>query len=287
MNRNMRRNSNSVGLRIGKKLLILLMMVGIPAFILLTSFNIETVEVVGAKEYTNEQIKEQVITSPQEHNALYLYLKYKFFSTPELPFVEKMDVEMNGNHAVTIYVYEKMMAGCVEFMGEYLYFDKDGIVVESSSKKLDRIPEIKGLKFSEIILNEKLKVQNVVTEDQDVNSEQDSNLSEKQIIKKQQEKEQEEKLRNEKLFNTIINLMQLIDKYELDIDTISFNSNDEVTIDSDGITFLLGKKSTYDEEFSQLKSIMEKAKGMNITIDMRNYVKGLENIIAKPKKTTE
>jgi cell division protein FtsQ len=287
----MRRNSNSVGLRIGKKLLILLMMVGIPVFILLTSFNIETVEVVGAKEYTSEQIKEQVITSPQEHNSLYLYLKYKFFSTPQLPFIEKMNVEMNGNHAVTIYVYEKMVAGCVEFMGEYLYFDKDGIVVESSSKKLDKIPEIKGLKFSEIILNEKLKVQNVVLENQDVNVEQESKLSEKQKLLKQQEEAQkqaqEEKKRNEKLFDTIINLMQLIDKYELDIDAINFNTSDEVTVDSDGIRILLGKKSTYDEEFSEIKSIMVKAKGMDITIDMRNYVKGMENIIAKPKKATE
>lgn len=287
MNRNMRRNSNSVGFRIGKKLLILLLMVGIPAFILLTSFNIETVEVIGAKEYTSEQIKEQVITSPQENNALYLYLKYKLFSTPNLPFVEKMTIEMNGNHAVTIYVYEKMVAGCVEFMGEYLYFDKDGIVVESSSKKLDRIPEIKGLKYSEIILNEKLKVQNTVIEHPNLNGEQDADLSEKQIQKILQEKEQEEKLRNEKLFDTIINLMQLIDKYELDIDTISFNSSDEVTIDSDGLRFLLGKKSTYDEEFSEIKSIMEKATGRNITIDMRKYVKGMENIIAKPKKATE
>lgn len=291
MNRNMRRSSNSVGLRIGRKFLFLLMMVGIPAFILLTSFNIETVEVIGAKEYTSEQIKEQVITSPWEQNALYLYLKYKFFSAPKLPFVEKLNVEMNGNHGITIYVYEKMVAGCVEFMGEYLYFDKDGIVVESSSKKLDHIPEIKGLKFSEIILNEKLKVQNVVTNSQDVDTEQDSKLSEKQRLQKQQEeeqkKEQEEKQRNEKLFLTIINLMQLIDKYELKIDTISFNLMDEVTMNSDGVRFLLGKKSTYDEEFSEIKGILEKAKGMDITIDMRNYVKGMENIIAKPKNTTE
>ncbi len=291
MNRNMRRSSNSVGLRIGRKFLFLLMMVGIPAFILLTSFNLETVEVVGAKEYTSEQIKAQVITSSWEQNALYLYLKYEFFSAPRLPFVEKLNVEMNGNHGITIYVYEKMVAGCVEFMGEYLYFDKDGIVVESSSKKLDHIPEIKGLKFSEIILNEKLKVQNVVMNSQDEDTEQDSKLSEKQRLQKQQEeqqkKEQDEKQRNEKLFLTIINLMQLIDKYELKIDTINFNLKDEVTIDSDGVRFLLGKKSTYDEEFSEIKGILEKANGMNITIDMRNYVKGMENIIAKPKKTTE
>ncbi len=285
----MRRNTNSVWLRLGKKVLLLLVIVAVPAAVLLTAFRIKTVEVIGALEYTDEQIKEHVIASPQENNALYLYLKYKFFPTPELPFVEKLDVEMNSSHSITIYVYEKMVAGCVEFMGEYLYFDKDGMVVESSSKKLDRIPEIKGLKFKEIILNERLKVENTALEDRD--AEPDPTLSEKQRLEKEKEeelkKEQERKLRNEKLFQAIINLMQLIDKYGLDIDTISFKANDEVVLDSGGITILLGKKSTYDEEFSGIRDIMEKAKGMDITIDMRNYVKGSESIIAKPKKTTE
>ncbi|HHV13129.1 MAG TPA: hypothetical protein GXX75_22920 [Clostridiales bacterium] len=285
----MRRNKNSVWIRIGRKLLILLVIAAVPAAVLLTAFRIKTVEVIGAQEYTSEQIKEHVIASPQEHNALYLYLKYKFFPVPELPFVEKLDVEMNSSHAITIYVYEKMVAGCVEFMGEYLYFDKDGMVVESSSKRLDRIPEIKGLKFKEIILNERLRVENAAPESQA--EEPDPNLSEKQRLEKEKEealkKEQERVLRNEKLFHTIINLMQLIDKYGLDIDTINFKANDEVVLDSGGVTILLGKKSTYDEEFSEIRSIMEKAKGMDITIDMRNYVKGAESIIGKLKKTTE
>ena len=43
--------------------------------------------------------------------------------------------------------------------GSYLYFDRDGIVVESSRIKLEDIPVITGLNFSRIVLHEQLKVQ--------------------------------------------------------------------------------------------------------------------------------
>jgi cell division protein FtsQ len=169
----------------------------------------------------------------------------------KLPFVEKIDVTMTDTHTITVYVYEKMVAGCVEFMGEYLYFDKDGIIVESSSTRLEDIPVIKGLKFDKIMLSEKLEVQ------------------------------------KDELFDVIINLTQLIRKYELRVDKISFNSDYEVTLDCGDIRVLLGKKSTYDEALSELKNILAEAKGMEITLDMRNYVKGTQNIIGKQKNPTE
>ena len=245
------RKSNSVLFRICKKALILLLIVGVPVIAFLLTFSIKKVEVVGVKRYSEDQIKGLIFQSKEDSNSLYLYLKYRFIEVPKLPFVEKVDIEMKDNHTVTIFVYEKMVAGCVEFMGENLYFDKDGIVVESSSIRLKDVPMIKGLKFNEIVLNERLKVQ------------------------------------KDELFDTIINLTQLIDKYELPIDTINFSSNFDISVDSAGITVLLGKKSTYDEPLSELQNILKEAEGMEITIDMRNYVKGVDNIIAKPKKSTK
>ncbi len=251
MSRNRRKKSYSILFRIGRKGAILLLAVGLPVLIFLLTFHINKVEVAGINRYTEEQIKTLVMKTKPDSNALYLYLKYRFFEKPRLPFVEKIEVEMADNHSVTIYVYEKMVAGCVEFMGEYLYFDKDGIVVESSTQRLDRVPVIKGLEFNEIILNEKLSVQ------------------------------------KDELFNVIINLTQLIERYGLDIDTVSFGTDYEVTATQEGITVLLGKKDTYDEQFSDLKSILAEAEGMDIIIDMRKYSKDSRKFIAKPKKSTE
>ena len=251
MSRIRQRSSNSVLRRVLKKSVILLLIISIPSALFISTFRVEKMDVVGAKRYTADQIKQQVMQTKLDSNTLYLYLKYHYFSNVKMPFVEKIDVDLVDNHSVTLYVYEKMVAGCVEFMGEYLYFDKDGIVVESSATQLEDIPIIRGLEFNKIILNEKLEVQ------------------------------------KEELFDVIINMTQLIEKYELDVDTISFSSQYEVTIDCGDVKVLLGKKSTYDEALAELKNILEEAKGMEITIDMRNYVKGTHNIIGKQKKPTE
>ena len=75
-----------------------------------------------------------------DSNALILYFKVKYFSDINIPFIEDIDLELVDNHSVNI-VYEKK-TGCVEFLGEYLYFDKDGIVLRVQ-KALDDIPRIK------------------------------------------------------------------------------------------------------------------------------------------------
>lgn len=247
MNRIRSRNSNSVLKRISKRLLLLIIILGIPSVLFISTFHIKKLEVVGTQRYSAEQITGELMKTKLDSNSLYLYLKHRYFTDIRLPFVEKIDVTMTDTHTITVYVYEKMVAGCVEFMGEYMYFDKDGIVVESSSERLEDIPVIKGLKFNQILLSEKLKVQ------------------------------------KDELFDVIINLTQLINKYELDVDTVTFNSDYDVTLDAGDIRILLGKKSTYDEALSELKNILAEAKGMEITIDMKNYVKGTSNIIAKQK----
>jgi len=251
MSRERQRNSNSVLFRICKKTGIVLLVIGIPALIFITTFSVKNVEIIGAQRYTPDQIKSLVLQTKQDTNSLYLYLKYRFFDKPSLPFVEKIEIDLVDSHSINVYVYEKMVAGCIEYMGEYLYFDKDGIVVESTSERMDHVPVIKGLKFSEVILHEKIKTQ------------------------------------KEELFDVIINLTQLIGKYELDIDTVTFDSNSEVTLDKDDITVHLGKRDAYDEPLAELKNILAEAEGMEITIDMKNYVKGTDSFIAKPKKSTE
>lgn len=263
MNKKKQKNSKSALTRIWQRALGILLAIGIPAIIFASTFSIKNVTVVGSTRYTTEEISEKILKTKLDSNALILYLKYKYFMDAKIPFVEKVDIELAGNHSVNIYVYEKKVTGCVDFLGEYMYFDKDGIVVESSSKRLEDIPQIKGLQFNEIILNEKLVLYDKII------------LDEKLEVQK------------EELFKVILNLTLLIDKYELKVNTISFNSKYEVTIDCGDSTVLLGRKSTYDEVLAELKNILAESKGMKLSIDMRNYVKGTNQIIAKPENPTE
>lgn len=254
MRMNRQRNYYSVRKRICRKALAVLLIIGIPAVLFLFTFSIKKVEIVGSNHYTDQQIKGIVLQSRPDYNSVYLYLKYKFFTTPTIPFVEKVDVEMVNNHTVKINVYEKIVIGCVEFMGEYLYFDKDGIIVESSSNKSDNIPIVNGLQFNKIILHEKLELE----------------------------------AQKEELYDVILNLTKVINKNDIAVDEISFNNNYEVTLKCQGIKVLLGKKSYYDEVLSDLKNILIKAKesGINI-LYMEDYKKGTGQVIGRTKKTTE
>jgi cell division protein FtsQ len=237
------RRSNNVPKRIIKKILAILLIIGIPVSLVTISFELKNVTVLGMHQYTPEEIKDKIIQTKLDSNAVYLYMKYRYFTNVSIPFVEKIDVEMVDNHSVNIYVYEKMVAGCVEFLGEYLYFDKDGIIVESSPNRLEGIPVIKGLKYDKVILHEKLEVQ------------------------------------KDELFDVIINLTQLITKHELNVDSIQFTSDYEVKLNCGDIKVLLGKKNTYDEAIAELKNILKEADGMKLEIDLS---KGTDKIIAKP-----
>lgn len=264
VSRSVKSNSNTVLRRIGKKILIFVIVFVIPALLFIGIFHIQHVEVIGGNRYTSEQIKKFVFRDTPDNNSLYLWLKYKFFEKDQPPFIEKIDVELASPNAVKLYVYEKMVAGCVEFMGEYLYFDKDGIIVESSSEKTEAVPVIKGLKFNEIVLHQKLKV---------LKNGNDSD----------QQEESSESQQTDKIFDTIIDLTQLIVKYDLKVDTITFGSNYDVTFECGGNTVLLGKRDSYEEVVAELKNVLEEAEGMELTIDMRNFTNGTKNIIAKEK----
>ncbi|QHQ62056.1 cell division protein FtsQ [Anaerocolumna sedimenticola] len=237
------------GLLLGlMKLLILCLVIIIPAFILFVTCRLDTVIVEGSSHYTNEELQDKVITKKTDRNTILLYLRYKYGKVDSIPFVEDIDIELVNKNTVKIHVYEKVITGCIEFMGGYMYFDKDGIVVESSNEKLDEVPFITGLSFNRIILYEKLEVQ------------------------------------KKSLFHVILNITQLIKKFGLKINTIQFNSNLDVTLYSGDIKILLGKRDTYDEQIAELKNVLPKAKGKKIILDMTDFKERQDEIIAKPLK---
>ena len=240
------RKSNSVLKRILLRTIKFTLLIGLPVFLFIIFFKLEEVTIEGSTHNTPELVKEELITSGFDSNALVLYLKHKYFKKIEIPFVEKLDIELIDSHSVYVRVYEKVVTGCVEFMGEYLYFDKDGIIVESTSERLLDIPRINGLRFDSVVLGKELRVN------------------------------------KEALFDVILELTQLNDKYDLGIDTISFNSDYEVTVDCGNIKASIGKRDTYDEVLAELKSIIAKAEGMNLELDLSKFKKGDTAIIAKP-----
>ena len=140
-------------------------MLGIVVFVILAGtlyigkcYNVTVVTVEGNVHYTDKEIEDIVMAGPLGNNSLYLSLKYKNKGIENVPFVETMDVSIVSPKSIQITVYEKALAGYVEYLGQYMYFDKDGIIVEGSNVKTSSIPQVTGLNFGYVVLYEKLPV---------------------------------------------------------------------------------------------------------------------------------
>ena len=151
-----------------------------------TTYTVNTVYVEGNAHYTDEEITDRIMTGRLGRNSIYLNFKYRDKKIEDIPFVSAVEVEIVTPDTVRIRVYEKSFAGYVSYLGRYMYFDRDGTIVESSEMKTAGVPEVTGLKFDHVVMYEKLPVE------------------------------------NDKIFARILDITQSLDKYELQADRLFF-----------------------------------------------------------------
>ena len=84
-----------------------LLILALAALIVIKVFTVKNVEVEGNKLYSDEQIKEWVLNDDYSWNTLYVYFKYRFFDTQEVPFIDTMEVSVKSPHTLHVEVDEK------------------------------------------------------------------------------------------------------------------------------------------------------------------------------------
>lgn len=209
-------------------------------------FRLEKVTISGCEYYTEETIKETLMTGTRKNNTLFLYLYYKN-NTPSIPMIQKIDVKMIGRNELQINIYEKTIVACIEYMSTYMYFDKDGIIVESLPEKIENVPLITGIRCGDMTLHEPFNVE------------------------------------NKEIFDTILELSKLIKHYELKVDRLYFSYDEKLTLYSGNIKVLLGKKDRYDEQIAELSHILPEAEkdGQKGVLNMEDYTKGQDRFYLK------
>lgn len=220
------------------KILIFLMLIAVLLGVcvhFLSSYTVTTVYVEGNLHYSTEEIQNMVMNGPLGHNSLYLSMKYKEKGVENIPFVDVMDVDILAPDTIKITVYEKSLAGYVEFMDTYMYFDKDGYVIESSDIKTVGVPQITGLKFDFLVLGEQLPI-----EDGGV-------------------------------FETIMDITKLLGKYELLVEKIHYKSHSDITLIFDKIKVSLGSDERLEEKIMDLPVFLKDLQGKSGTLRMENY----------------
>lgn len=201
----------------------------------LSTFTVEQVDVNGCEIVNTQTVTDAVKAQAPLDNTLLLCLKTKFKKLDEIPFVSKMDVEMTGRKSIAVTVYEKSIAGCVLYEGNYVYFDKDGIVLDSSKERVGTVPLIKGLIFDEWDVGKKLPSD------------------------------------DDKKFQTILTITQLVEKYNLEIDSIKFTAENEIVLQHGGITIELGEGEYLAVQMMNLGNILKNLEGMSGTLYMKDF----------------
>ena len=214
---------------------VLAIILALTLVLAVTIFQIREIEVTGNSHYTSQEIIDRVVTDSYTSNSLYLYFKYQYLDTEEIPFVDKIEVSLLSPGKVGLRVYEKSIVGYVSYMGTNLYFDKDGIVVESSSEVTEGIPCISGLKFDSLALYQKLNVA------------------------------------DDSIFSRILDITQLVKKYELSPDRIEFGAGQSLTLYFDNMRVALGNSGSLDEKVGRLYELYPDLEGRSGVFHMENY----------------
>ena len=220
---------------------VLLLIAG-GVFWFINAFRITSVVVEGNIHYSTDQITEMVMSSDFSDNSVFLSMQYHNKSITDVPFVERIDVSVVDRQTVKITVYEKALAGYVQYLGSYMYFDKDGIVVESSNVLTPGIPEVSGLKFNHVVLHEALPVE------------------------------------NEEIFQEILNITNLLNKHGLSATKIQFDSLYDVSLHFGKVRVIMGEDADMDQIIMHLTGILPHLEGKSGVLHMENFSESNKDI---------
>ena len=216
--------------------------------ILLFAIQIKEIEVTGNKHYTEEQIVDLIFDETWSKNSAYCYYENNFQEPKSIPFIEEYKVEFQSPTKVRVVVYEKSVVGYVSYMSSYMYFDKDGIIVESSGEQLPGIPWITGMEFGHIVLHQPLPVA------------------------------------NQSIFDQILNLTQVLSVNGVNVDKINYNSFLEAELTLGDIVVELGNDENLNGKVSELSDILPEIEGLSGTLYLDSYDENNSNPMYTFKK---
>lgn len=213
-------------------------------------FRVKKVTVEGNTYYTQKQMAEMFQKNIFQKNVVTFWLMDKCSLSPKLDFVREYDVTYPSLNEIHIKLYEKTIVAGIAYSNQYIYFDKDGMVLQSADKPVKGIPLFETKNLTTFTLYEKVQME------------------------------------DEGLLGQIMNLANLFQHYKVEWDKVEFDENNEAFLYIHQTKVLLGKKDNYDEAISALSSVLQERnvpKDEVAEIDLRNYKVNGDIILSKQK----
>lgn len=204
------------------------------------NLRIQNVEVLGNETYTAEEAEALIFSDYWDRNTVVCLYNSLTGRKKKVPFVDDYKIVLRSPFDCELRFYEKKPVGCIKYMSNYMYFDKDGVMIESSDRQLDGVPVIEGLSFGYIVLGKQLPIDNKL------------------------------------LLNSIMNVTQQMALYDIGCSTIKYNgTNNTITaiIDNGDIEVYLGTDDGLAAKISALNDMLPEIRKKHLkgTLDLGSY----------------
>ena len=221
------------GIRI-RRMEILLLILGI--LLVLVTARFQSIEITGNRRYSEEEIRAMLFPGSWDTDSFYQFLKEHTREHAEYPFIESYELHWKGPLKLKVRVREKNVVAYVGFMSSRFYFDRDGMVVESTQEPLEGVPRIEGLDFGSISLHKRISV------------------------------------KNDRVFHDIMNLTNALSELQISCESIRYDDSLNATLNLGDIRVKLGADQDMEEKISCLREILPKLSGRRGELDLSTYL---------------
>ncbi len=205
-------------------------------------FRVRQVEVAGSTHYSDEQVKDIVLKGPLAGNSLLAPVFCSRKNTGEISFIDAVEVSYVEPGSILIGVKEKQSIGCVPYLDCYVYFDREGMAIESSVEKDREIPCYEGMELSSVCLNQPLC------------------------------------LGDGDFLRVAVSLFQMIQESDRKPDHIQIDGHGKISLIYGGVRADLGKNEYLDDKIARMSAVLPLIEGRNGTLHLENVTSEKKNI---------
>ena len=209
----------------------------------LWDFVLPKVQIEGNQYYTDEEIKKMVLDAPNAGNSILVMLTKTEEKTKDAQMIDHVTIKRKNRNTIVVNVKEKQMVGCLEFQGQYVNFDRQGVIQIITDQQMEGVPLIDGLSVKSVKVGQKLK---------GINS---------------------------KKLNTILSVGKMLEKSEQKPDRLVFNDMNQLVLYYGEVEIRLGSDENMDEKMNRLSGILPQLEGMEGILHLENITEDTAGVV--------
>lgn len=216
---------------IGISLASLLLIGGIFFF---TYFRVTGVEVMDSAYYSQAEVQEMILQGPFAYNSVLSPVFCSADDVENIPFVEGFRVKQLNHNTIVINIKEKHPVGCIPYLDSYVYFDRNGIFIESSRERMEKVPYFEGIEVDHVVKNEKIP------------------------------------MKGKTILNTAVALSTIFQKNDMLPDHIEFDENYQISLIYGDIIVRLGEDENLENKMAHVFAILPLISGKKGILHMES-----------------